>query len=89
MAYTATKLYQFSEGNKIQVAFDVTADAVSGSVFTGLSVVDAVVFSPVSMATAAIKIKRNLSAVSAAANGTLMVSSAVNGDVFTVIAIGH
>jgi len=89
MAYTVTKLYQYNEGNKVMTAFDVTTDAASGVIVTPLSVVEAVAICPVSMGTAGIKVKRNLNAASATANGSIMVSSAASGDVFTVIAVGH
>ncbi len=91
MAFTVTKLYQYSEGNKVCIAFDVTADANSGVISTGLNVVEAVIATPVSCVTVVPmpKFRRNLSAASATANGSIMVSSCTNGDAFTVIAIGH
>lgn len=89
MAFTATKLYQYNEGNKVLIAYDVTADANSGAISTGLSVVEAVIATVQSAATGGQKFKRNLSAASATANGTIMCSSCTSGDAFTVIAIGH
>lgn len=89
MAFTATKLYRYAEGNKYVEAYDVVADANSGSIQTGLSVVDAVIATVQSAATGSQKFRRNLSAASAAANGQIMVSSCTSGDQFTVLAIGH
>lgn len=89
MAFTASLVASTDFGNKAVKVFNVTADAASGSVSTGLNVVEWHSMSPVSMATAAIKIKDNLSAASAAANGSIMVSSAVNGDAFVLTAYGH
>jgi hypothetical protein len=89
MAYTVTKIYSDYTSKGISV-YDVTADAASGVVTTGFNAVDSVIgMVPVSMGTAAIKIKKNLSAASAAANGSIMVSSAVNGDNFILIVAGH
>lgn len=89
MAYTASGLVSTVWGNK-QVRFiNVTADAASGSVTTGLSVVDVAFVQNVSAATAAFKVKVNLSAASAALGGSVMVSSATSGDNFVLVAIGR
>lgn len=89
MAYTASLVVTSDFGNKAVKVFNVTADAASGSVSTGLNVVEWCSISFQSCATAGFKVKNNLSAASAAANGTVMISSAANGDVFTLIAYGH
>lgn len=88
MAYTATSLYKTVWGNKRVVSFDVTSDAASGSVTTGLSVIESVTLGPVSMNTAGVKLKKNLSEASATANGTLFVSSTTSGDNFIVVCVG-
>lgn len=88
MAFTVTKLDGSVFGNKRVAILQVTADAASGVITTGLSVVDSVSLCPVSMATAAIKLKRNLSAASAAALGSIMVSSAASGDLFEIVCYG-
>jgi hypothetical protein len=67
----------------------VTADANSGSFQTGLQVVEALVYAPVSAATAGQKFKANLNASAVTTNGYVFASSCTNGDQFTVIAIGH
>jgi hypothetical protein len=89
MAYTATKLFSSVYGNKRVEAYSVVADATSGSVVTGLSVIDAVSMAPVSMATSGVKMRRNLSAASAAANGSLMIDDAASGDVFEIVVHGR
>ena len=89
MAFSNSILYQTMWGNKKVVAISMVADANSGSITTGLSVVESVQATVVSAATGAQKFKMNLSAASAAANGSIMVSSCTNGDVFQVLAIGH
>lgn len=89
MAFTATKLYQYNSGNKVVIAYDVTADANSGVVVTGLNVVEAIFTSVQSAATGSQNFKRNKNASGTAANGSIMVSSCTNGDLFHLIAIGH
>lgn len=90
MAYTLSRLVRNIEGNKIVEYWDVTADAASGVITTGLGVVEAIAgVTPVSMATAAAKFIRNTNAASATANGSIMVSSAANGDHFIIVAVGH
>lgn len=90
MAFTNTRLVRNIEGNKIVEYWDVTADAASGVITTGLGVVEAIGgVTPVSMATAAAKFIRNTSAASATANGSIMVSSVASGDHFIVVAVGH
>lgn len=90
MAFTNTRLIRNIEGNKIVEYWDVTADAASGVITTGLSVVEAIGgVTPVSMATAAAKFIKNTSAASATANGSIMVSSAASGDHFIIMAVGH
>ena len=90
MAFTATKLYRFAEGNKYRECWQISADAASGSFQTGLSVVDAIDgIVPVSMATAAAKFKANLNSGATAANGFVFVSSCAANDVFNVVCIGH
>lgn len=89
MAYTATLLKSTVHGDERAQHYQVTADAASGSVATGLGYVTAISYAPISCATAAFKLKANLSAASATANGTVMVSSAVNGDVFFMTVFGR
>lgn len=89
MAYTATIQKKTVFGNQRVEQYLVTADAASGSVTTGLSVVESAGICPVSMATAGIKVKINTSAASAAANGQVLVSSAVSGDAFFLTVYGR
>lgn len=88
MAFTATLRKETVWGSQRCCQYLVTADAASGSVSTGLGFVDAIAVTPVSMATAAAKFKANLNDSSATANGTVFVSSAVNGDVFFLTVYG-
>ena len=88
MAFSAASVEQSVFGNKRMVSFILTADANSGAVATGLSIIDAVSVTPKSCATTAPKFKINLSAASAAANGSLFGSSCTSGDEFYVVAYG-
>lgn len=89
MAFTVTKVYSDYTSKGISV-YDVTADAASGVVTTGFNAVDSVIgFIPVSMGTAGVKIKKNLNITSAAANGSILVSSAASGDNFILVVAGH
>lgn len=83
MAYTATVVDKTVFGNKRVHIFDVTADAASGSVDSGMSYIDAIQVSPVSMATfSLVKFRPNINAASAASNGLVMISAAASGDRF-------
>lgn len=89
MAYTATLIKSTVHGDERALHYQVTADAASGSVATQLGFINAIHYAPISCATAAFKLKRNLSEASATANGTVMISSAVNGDVFFMTVYGR
>lgn len=81
MAYSVTVVDKTVFGNKRVCILDVTADAQSGVVDTGLSVVDALSLGPVSMNTfSLVKVRPNINAASAAANGKLMISGCTSGD---------
>jgi hypothetical protein len=88
MAYTATLQKINVMGNQRVSQYLVTADAASGSVVTNMGTLDCAVIGPISMATAGIKVKINTSAASAAANGQVLISSAVSGDAFFLICYG-
>jgi hypothetical protein len=92
MAYTATLVKHLTAGPDRGVIFNVTADANSGSVATPLGFIEAISWGPVSMATGTNgypKFRPNLSAASAAANGSIMCSSCANGDNFFLVVWGR
>lgn len=89
MAYTAVIAKQTVHGDQRTIQYEITADAASGSVATGLQYIDSIQVTPISMATTAGKFRRNLNAASAAANGSVMVSSIASGDVFYMQVYGH
>lgn len=89
MAFTATQLFTTAWGNKRVIGLTVTADANSGAVESGLSVIDAIVVSVQSAATGSQNFKKNLNSGTTARNGSIMISSCTNGDAFTVICVGR
>lgn len=83
MAYTFTKVTDLSFGNKRGVLYDVTLDdAYSGTVATPLGVIDYIEVSPISCASVGMGIifKINTTTASAAANGSVFISSNTDGD---------
>lgn len=89
MAFTATLLKKSVHGDERVEHYLVTADANSGSVSTGVGVITLAHLSVKSAATGAQKVKANLSAASAAANGSLFLSSCTSGDDFYVTVYGR
>lgn len=89
MAYSKVSKFKSVFGNKRVEGYLVTADAASGAVDTGLSVVEVAHVSPVSMATAAIKAKANLNSGATALNGSVMFSAAASGDDFYLVVYGR
>lgn len=89
MAFTVTVVNRTVMGNKRVDLLDVTADAQSGVVATGMKYVDAFSVGPVSMATVSlVKFRPNIGADSAAANGSIMVSGSASGDRFFLTVYG-
>lgn len=88
MAYTVTKTRTVF-GNMNTVFLEITADAATQTIETGLGKIIAHTMSPHSLSTAAIKIYRNSSASGVQAMGSLGISGCVSGDVFTVICHGN
>lgn len=91
MAFTATVVQKTVFGNMRVHMVEVTADANSGVVDTGLDVIHAVQASPVSCATfSRMKFKKNLAEDgSTASNGNVFVSSATNGDDLVLVCYGR
>lgn len=80
MAFTVS-LDKNVYGNKRVVICNVTADAASGQIATGLSVISGWSVGPQSMATASPKM--------ASSGGTITVSNAASGDGFYLIVHGR
>lgn len=88
MAFSKTVLFTTVFGNKRAVGLEITADANSGAVDSGLSVIETLSPGVISAATGSQKFKRNLNSGGTALNGSIFMSSCTNGDVFHVVAIG-
>lgn len=80
MAYSAS-IVKTVFGDKRVMICNVTADAASGQISTGLQAVDGWSVGVQSMATSAVKI--------AASGGTLTVSNAASGDAFYLTVFGR
>lgn len=83
MAYTFTLVSNDVDGSQRRLVYNCTLDtAYSGAVATPLSYVNAAIISPISCASIGmgIIVKRNTTAASAAANGSVFISSNTSGD---------
>lgn len=89
MAYTVTLKKHVAAGNERLSIYEVTSDATSGVVETNLSYVDGYAYAPISMNSAGIKLRANLSAASATANGSVMVDDTTSGDAFILTVFGR
>lgn len=90
MAYTTTVVKKDVHGSQRAFTFDVTADAQSGVVDTGLAYVEGFTVGPVSMNTfSLVKFRPNISGASAASNGQVMISGCTSGDRFFLMVFGH
>lgn len=75
-------------GNKRVALMSCSVDSASGNVDTGLSVVDHVSICPISMATAAIVLKKNIGSNTTARAGIININGAASGDVFFLTVYG-
>ncbi len=76
-------------GNKRVVPLSCSIDSASGNVVTGLNYVDFFELAPISMATGAPIIKRNVGSNSTGINGTINIQAAAIGDVFFLVCYGR
>lgn len=88
MAFTVGREH-LNIGNKRAVLISVSVDSASGNIVTGLKTVDHVAMSPISMATTAILLKRNIGSNSTSVPGTVNINGAVSGDVFFLTCYGR
>lgn len=88
MAFTVSRTFS-SLGNKKVAFISCSVDSASGNVETGLKVVEHVAMCPISMATAAILVKKNVGSNSTALNGMVNINGAVSGDVFYLTCYGR
>lgn len=89
MAYTTTELKNTVLGDLRVRMLSIAADAVSGVVDAGMSVVVQAMLSPVSMATSGVKVKINATTAAAAQAGKINVADAASGDVFYLTVYGR
>lgn len=89
MAFAKTGVVQTVFGNKRAVGMLVTADANSGAVDTGLSVIEGVMVAVRSAVTGSQKFKANLNSAGTALPGSLFMSSCTSGDDFYVTVFGR
>lgn len=76
--------------NKREVILSCSVDSASGNIDTGLSVVDGFGgLTPVSMATAAIVLKRNVGSGATSRPGIVNINGAASGDVFFLHVYGR
>lgn len=87
MAYTVTKV-QSVWGNLRVVAMDVTADAATQVIETGLKNVQGVSYCPLSMNSSNIHMAINSSATGVASFGVFSVTGCTSGDHFFVTVYG-
>lgn len=87
MAYTVSKTNTVF-GNYRVIILDVTADAATQTVETGLKTIVGHVTGLQSASTAAIKVYANSSSSGVATPGSLGISGCANGDEFYVVCIG-
>lgn len=89
MAYSATQAFTSVFGNKRVVGLTIAADAASGAVDSGLSVIEMMTISPKSAATAAPLMKMNQNSGATALNGSIFIKNAASGDDFFAIVVGR
>lgn len=89
MAYTVSVSNKTVYGNQRVHHLAITADAATGTIATGLSVVEGLSVAPDSMATAAVKLRKNALPAGTASAGSVAVSGAANGDAFFLTVYGR
>jgi hypothetical protein len=89
MAYTASFLVKTTKGNQKEQQIRVTADAASGSVDTGLSVLDFIQHAPQSCSSAGYRAFMNTAADLSSDNGTVALSGLTSGDVLFLTVCGR
>ena len=90
MAYSSTVAYKGVMGNARVAVLSCVADAASGNVSGGgIGYLFVAMLSPISMSTAAPRVKVNVLEAGAAAAGSVGISGAVSGDVFYLTLYGR
>lgn len=89
MAFTVTKVYQDVKGSERGNMLNVTADAASDTIATGLDYITGFTWGPITMSTMGIRMRPNLTAASAACNGCIGISGCTSTDQFFLMVYGH
>jgi len=76
-------------GNKKVAFLSCSVDSASGNIDTGLGVVDHVSICPISMASAAIVLKKNIGSGATSRPGVININGAASGDVFFLTVYGR
>jgi len=88
MAFTIDFLDKTVFGNLRVNVMSCSVDASSGNIDTGLSVIHGHSLAPISMASSAILMKRNIGSGATARPGILNIGAAASGDVFCLVVYG-
>lgn len=75
-------------GNKRVAILSCSLDSASGNIVTGLKTVDGFTMAPVSMASTAVILKRNIGSGATSVPGTVNINGGASGDVFFLICYG-
>lgn len=90
MAYTVTKVFDSVFGNQRVCGYDVTADATTQAIATGLKFINVCHIQALSMTTTTVpKVAVNVNATGAAANGSVAMTTVVSGDHFFLTVYGR
>jgi hypothetical protein len=89
MAFTASLSRTTVFGDQRVQQYTVTADAASGSVVTGLGNIDQVHFTPSSLTTMGVKVRKNALGGATAAVGTVGFDGFASGDVGYLTVFGR
>lgn len=89
MAFTGTVVNKTVFGDKRVNFLTVTADAATGSVATGLDIVEHIAVAPKSLTTGAIKLAINELTSGTGAAGTIAVTGMTSGDEFFLTVYGR
>ncbi len=81
MAYTATLDKRTVHGDEVCHHYTIVADAASGSVGTGLGFINQVQFTPSSLTTMGVHVRKNAFGAATASVGTVGFEGFVSGDV--------
>ena len=76
-------------GNKKVAFLSCSVDSASGNIDTGLGVVDHVSICPISRASAAIVLKKNIGSGATSRPGVININGAASGDVFFLTVYGR